>query len=225
MQNFKNILVTAGLTTITLCSFLNGPNAFAHTQKPMTSAADEDLKISQSMLTLQVNMRQLWEDHIIYTRNYIISSLADLKDAQVVAGRLLRNQEDIGNAIKPIYGEEAGNKLYELLKEHILIAVDIIVAAKMSDTEKVEASQKTWRVNADSIAEFLSTANPKWQKSVLTDMLYKHLELTTLEVTSRLKKDWTADIDAYDKGHEHMLMFSDTLTYGIIRQFPDRFLK
>jgi hypothetical protein len=56
-------------------------------------------------------------------------------------------------------------------------------------------------------------------------MRYKHLEYTTGEVVYRLGKDWAADIDFYDKGHINMLMFSDALTDGIVRQFPDNFMK
>jgi hypothetical protein len=44
-------------------------------------------------------------------------------------------------------------------------------------------------------------------------------------VVSRLHKDWKADIAAYDKGHAHMMMFADTLTQGIAKQFPDKFKK
>jgi hypothetical protein len=45
------------------------------------------------------------------------------------------------------------------------------------------------------------------------------------EVVSRLKKDWAADINFYDKGHVHMLAFADALTEGIVKQFPDKFKK
>jgi hypothetical protein len=168
-------------------------------------------------------MRQLWEDHITYTRNFIISSLGGLEDTGKVAERLLRNQDDIGNAIQPIYGDAAGQKLAALLREHILIAADIVKAAKSGDSDGVAKGQKRWYANADDIAAFLSGANPNWSKAALTDMLYKHLEFTTTEVVSRLKKDWAADIDAYDKGHEHMLMFADALTSGIVKQFPKKF--
>ena len=91
--------------------------------------------------------------------------------------------------------------------------------------EELTAANKKWYANADDIAAFLSSANPNWSKNDLTDMLYKHLELTTGEVVSRLKKDWQADIDFYDKGHEHMLMFADVLTNGIVKQFPKKFTK
>ena len=178
-----------------------------------------------SAVDLRNTMRQLWEEHIVYTRNFIISALGDLGDTEKVAERLLRNQDDIGNAITPIYGEEAGRKLASLLRDHILIAADIVKAAKTGNNDGVASGEKRWHANADEIAAFLSGANPNWPKAVLTDMLYKHLDFTTTEVVSRIKKDWPADIEAYDKGHAHMLMFADTLTSGIVRQFPKKFAK
>jgi hypothetical protein len=182
-------------------------------------------RVPQSVVNLNNTMRQLWEDHIVYTRNFIISALGGLEDTGKVAERLLRNQDDIGNAIKPIYGDAAGNQLTALLREHILIAADIVKAAKSGDNDEVAKGQKRWYANADDIAAFLSGANPNWPKAALTDMLYKHLVFTTTEVVSRLKKDWAADIEAYDKGHEHMLMFADALTRGIVKQFPEKFKK
>ena len=181
--------------------------------------------LTKSAVDLRMAMRKLWEDHITYTRNYIISALADLEDAAKVAERLLKNQDDIGDAIKPIYGNDAGKKLAVLLRDHILIAADIVKAAKSGDNNGVTAGQKKWHENADEIAAFLSGANPNWPQKVLVDMLYKHLDYTTTEVVSRLKKDWAADIEAYDKGHEHMLMFADALTDGIVKQFPEKFKK
>jgi len=174
---------------------------------------------------LRTDMRKLWEDHIVYTRNYIISDLAKLDDAKLVADRLLKNQDDIGNAIKPIYGDEAGAKLTSLLREHILLAVDVLNAAKAKNKSDLENSMKEWYANADEIADFLSKANPHWQKGDVKDMLDKHLQYTTDEATARLKKDWQADIEAYDKNHTHMLMFSDMLVDGIVKQFPAKFRK
>ena len=171
---------------------------------------------------LSKDMRKLWEDHVVWTR-IIISALSDLKDIDEVAKRLLQNQVDIGNAIKPVYGEEAGTKLSGLLKEHILIATEVVKAAKLNKKEDLDKSSNKWRSNADDIAAFLSSANPFWPKDVIKDMLYKHLEYTTGEVVSRLKNDWVADISFYDKNHLHMLMMSDALVDGIVKQFPDKF--
>jgi hypothetical protein len=161
---------------------------------------------TKSAVDLQNAMRQLWEEHIVYTRGFIVSALAGLEDTGKVAERLLRNQDDIGNAIKPIYGEEAGKKLAALLRDHILIAADIVTAAKKGDNDGVANGQKRWAANADDITAFLSSANPNWPVQDLRNMLYMHLAYTTNEVVSRLKKDWSADIEAYDKGHAHMLI-------------------
>lgn len=90
-------------------------------------------------------MRRLWEDHIIWTRVFIISAAADLPDKAAATDRLLQNQVDIGNAIKPYYGESAGNKLTTLLKEHITTAAEIVAAAKAGDNPN-----KMMRPNAGS---------------------------------------------------------------------------
>lgn len=221
----KKIVITAiiavfAAVTISSSCFAQGnmgmmSNKSASYKSPLTRPAVEQ----------RMAMRKLWEDHITWTRNYIISSLADLEDAGKVAERLLKNQDDIGAAIQPFYGQDAGMKLASLLRDHILVAAEVVKAAKAGNGEELTAANKKWYANADDIAAFLSSANPNWSKKDLTDMLYKHLELTTGEVVSRLKKDWQADIDFYDKGHEHMLMFADALTNGILKQFPKKFKK
>lgn len=224
MKRFMLIGI-AGVVSLAILFSPTSVKAMDYGMKYAKMDKQEKIVYAQSEVDLRNAMRQLWEDHIVYTRNFIISSLGDLEDTGKVAERLLRNQDDIGNAIKPIYGEEAGKKLAALLRDHILIAADIVKAAKAGDNDGVAKGQKKWIENADAIAEFLGGANPNWPKQVLKDMLYKHLAYTTTEVVSRIKKDWDADIEAYDKGHAHMLMFADTLTDGIIKQFPKKFMK
>jgi len=83
--------------------------------------------------SLQMALRRLWADHVIWTRDYVIAAVAGAPDAEAAATRLLKNQEDIGNAVASVYGETAGQALTDLLKEHIMIAVDLIEAAKSGD--------------------------------------------------------------------------------------------
>jgi phage terminase Nu1 subunit (DNA packaging protein) len=174
-----------------------------------------------SSTDLKSVMRKLWEDHITYTRNYIISALAEFPDTDAVAKRPLRNQDDIGDAIKPYYGAEAGKKLASLLREHIQIATDVVKAAKTGTKAELAAAQKKWSSNGRDIAAFLSEVNPRWSRREMEETLQKHLNLTTGEVVGRLKQDWAADIRSYD-GHQHMLMLADTLSEGIAKQFPDK---
>jgi hypothetical protein len=177
---------------------------------------------TMSATDLRNGMRKLWTDHTTYTRAYIVSAVAGLPDLPTVTQRLLRNQDDIGNAIKPIYGEEAGKKLAALLRDHILVAADVVKAAKAGDAKGVDAANKKWHSNADDMAAFLSGANPNWKKPALTEMLYKHLDFVTQQAVSRIKADWPADIAAYDAGYDHMMMFADMLSDGIIKQNPKK---
>lgn len=167
--------------------------------------------------------RKLWIDHVSWTRNFIVSDIASLEDKNVVLERLLKNQDDIGNSIKPYYGDDAGNKLSALLREHIELAGKVLEAAKSKDSKALEKNNKLWYENADKIADFLSKANPNYSNKELKDMLYKHLQFVTDQVVARLNKDWKADISSYDKGEEHMIHFADILSEGIIKQFPDKF--
>jgi hypothetical protein len=174
-------------------------------------------------IALRSAMDKLWEDHATWTRVFIISAVADLPDKDAATKRLLQNQVDLGNAIKPFYGDEAGTKLTALLKDHIIIAADVVSAAKAGDKAKLEASVVRWRSNADDISIFLAKANPAWKLDDMKAMMREHLDLTTAEATARIKEDWAGDVAAYDKVHEQMLKMSKMLSDGIIQQFPAKF--
>jgi hypothetical protein len=182
----------------------------AVTEKPRLSGVNA--------VAFKMAMRDLWVDHVVWTRMYIISAAAGAPDVDFAAERLLKNQEDIGNAIKPFYGEEAGNKLTSLLKDHILIAVDLLSAAKAGDNAGVQAAEKRWYQNADDIATFLSYANPNWSKKDLLEMLNKHLALTKAEAVARLTGNYKDDVSAFDEIKKESMMMADDLSYGIVKQ-------
>jgi len=180
--------------------------------------------VTSSEFALRQGMRSLWEDHVSWTRLAIISLTTDSPDTKATVARLLRNQSDIGNAIKPYYGAKAGNELTRLLREHILVAADLVAAARAGDKAKLATEQKAWQRNADSIAVFLNKANPDvWKLGEMKTMLHSHLTLTTQEVVARLQGKWNADVRAYDAIVKQALGMSDMLSAGIIHQFPARF--
>jgi len=171
-----------------------------------------------------MDLRKLWEDHITWTRLAIISLETGTPDTDATVARLLRNQTDIGNAIKPYYGDAAGNELTRQLKAHILIAADVIAAAKAGDQAKLADAQARWVANADQIATVVNSVNPRyWKLDKMKAEMHMHLKLTTEEAIARLQGNWSADIAAYDKVHQHILHMSDLLSDGIIKQFPARF--
>lgn len=186
--------------------------ALAYAQ-PQTAAAT----------SLHQDMRKLWTDHVVWTRDYIVAAVADAPGAKASAARLLKNQEDIGHAVAAYYGAPAGAELTRLLKEHITIAVDVVAAAKSGDTGALGAADGKWQKNAGAIADFLSKANPHLPRAAVNDMMKMHLSTTTAEVVARLKKDWDGDVRAYDAVYAHILAMSDAIAGAIVKQFPEKF--
>jgi len=171
-------------------------------------------------------MRKLWEDHVTYTRLFIVSAAGGLPDKDATTQRLLQNQTDIGNAVAEFYGRDAGNKLTALLRDHILIAADIVTAAKAGDNAKVASSNKRWHDNAAEISTFLHGANPKhWPTATLQSAMNTHLDQTLEEATHELKGNYAASVMDYDHVVHHILGMADVLSDGIIAQFPAKFSK
>ena len=182
------------------------------------------ISLSQSSTTsLRLAMRKLWSDHVVWTRCYVVSAISDLPDTGATAARLLRNQEEIGNAIVPYYGQAAGDRLTQLLKEHITIAVDLVAAAKTGDQNKFSDADTRWTKNASDIATFLNKANPNWPEKDVTDLLNLHLKLTKEEATARLNKNWNEDIGKFDEIFTEIMVLADALADGVVKQFPDKF--
>lgn len=179
--------------------------------------------LSQKAVQLRADMRVLWMEHNFWTEKFVVSSIAGLEDQEPVLARLLKNQADLGNAIKPFYGEAAGNELGQLLREHIQIGGQVVAAAKSGNQADFKKYNAAWFKNADDITNFLTTANPNYNKKELNEMLYMHLKLITDGVVAKLNKDWRANIEALDKNEEHLLHMSDFLAEGIIKQFPNKF--
>ena len=182
------------------------------------------MAMSDAQGTLRASLRKLWADHAIWTRQYIVAFASDGQDAGAAAARLLKNQEHLGNAIVPFYGEVAGARLTELLKQHILIAVDLLTAAKAGDDAEFQQQDLRWSQNADEIAALLSGANPNWPKSDVVDLLNVHLKLTKDEAVARLTGKWDDDVVAFDDTFTEIMTVSDTLADGIVKQFPERFV-
>lgn len=197
------------LATVAAAFFVNYLIASAHA-------------VSGNQLEARMTLRKLWEDHTSYTHAYIVSALAGLPDTKTVSERLLRNQQDIGDAIKPYYGDEAGDKLAYLLKQHVLIATKVAADAKAGKKTDLNRTRKAWSQNSKDIAIFLNHINPNLSEDDIESILQTHLDLIMQQVTARLHKDWRGDIEASGKNTEDMLKFADALADGMARQFPDK---
>ena len=169
-------------------------------------------------------MRKLWEDHVTWTRLAIVTFADGSAGLAPTASRLLQNQADIGDAIKPFYGAAAGNRLTFLLHDHITIAVQILQAAKAGNTSAFNAANTRWYANGNDIADFLATANPRsWPDAVMRADMKEHLDQTLAEAAHELHGQYADSVTDYEGVHAHILMMADQLSAGVIAQFPSRF--
>ena len=204
--------------------------AFASGPREASPAAHGDVHAASTVphtaaqVAFHDEMRKLWEDHVTWTRLAIVTFAAEAPGFGSTAERLLQNQADIGDAIRPFYGDAAGDQLTALLREHITIAVELLQAAKSNDTPAFVDAKARWEVNADQIADLLSSVNPRnWPKDVMRAAMMMHLEQTLAEAAHELAGDYRASIADYEEVHHHILGMADLLSSGIIKQFPSTF--
>lgn len=168
-------------------------------------------------------MNLVWLEHILWTRLFLISVAESLADLEPTKDRLLQNPKDVADVFRKYYGNNVANTIQRLLTDHLVIGGDLIVALKNGNQKLAQELNTKWYKNADDIAEAFSSINPFYPKEEVRNMLYEHLRLTTAEVAARLKKDYTADIKAYDMVQKEILQMSEFFVNGIVRQFPNLF--
>lgn len=176
--------------------------------------------LTKAQIEFKNHMRLLWEQHVAWTRMAIMSLVFGLPDTDAVLARLLQNAPDMGNALKPFFGEAIGNTYSGLITEHLTIAADLVKAAKAGDTNKAAAIEKKWYANGDEIISFLSRILPYLPKEEFKKMFYEHLALTKGQAVAMLNKDYQTSIQMYDRNERMALMMADMIRNAILLQFP-----
>jgi hypothetical protein len=214
------LIAVASTAVVLAVSGAGESNAATH----RAHAASVPLRTAKAV-AFHDRMRALWEAHGSWTHMVITSFVGNLPNLQAEEAVLLQNQVDIGNAVKPYYGRAAGNKLTKLLKEHILGAVNVLVAAKSGDATKLSQAEAAWSANGRQIADFLHAANPRFlSRAAAREMMKVHLNQVIEQAVDELKGDYAADARAFAPYIRHILDMADMISGGIIRQFPRRFI-
>lgn len=163
--------------------------------------------------------RLLWMEHVNWTRMTIMGIVFNLPDLPFVQKRLLKNATDLGNCLRPFYGNQIADQYAQLIKEHLVLAAELVTAATKRDQETAQQKEKAWYKNADNIAAFLSSINPFINKTELQKMLYTHLSLTKDEAVNMIQKNYEADVEVFDKIEAEALAMSDMIASAIVMQF------
>ena len=219
-RHLPGVLVAGGLAAVLSVSALINIGQSARSSASSASAAASVQLDGQQGRALHDAMRKLWEEHVLWTRLFIVSDVAGLPDLQATTARLLANQSDIGNAIKPFYGTANGDHLTSLLMQHILQAAQILADAKAGNSTALTQDEQAWYANASEIASFLHSLNPQfWSLAALQAMMKEHLDLTLTEAVDQLQGSYTASVAEFDAVENEILGMADTLSNGIIAQF------
>ena len=174
---------------------------------------------------VRLALRKLWSDHVIWTREYIVAAVAGTPDADAAAGAIAQEPGGHRRGGRGLLRAGGRRRLTELLKEHILIAVDLVAAAKSGDQAAFATHDARWTANIEAIAAFLAGANPNWPEKDVLDLLALHLKLTKDEAVARITGDWAADVKAFDDIFTEIMVLADALHDGIVAQFPERFAR
>jgi len=170
-------------------------------------------------LRVMNKFRLLWEQHVEWTRMFIIGTVDDLDDISYTTNRLLRNPADFANELKKYYGAEKAGIFEKLFTEHLVIAAQFLNNAKTGNTKAADDDRRKWYANADNIAEFLSDINPYFNEHEWRAMLYDHLYMTENQAVYRFNGQYEKEIEEYDTIEQQALRMADMISEGIIKQF------
>lgn len=170
---------------------------------------------------MKVNMkeafRKLFTDHACYTV-FVLKGIIDKNDSVTVfLNRLLDNQKDIGDQLKPIIGEENGNRVTDLLKEHIRLAGEVIKSISAKERSKLLNEKIAVLLdNGDEFSRFLSSLSPdKLPEREMIDMFERHNSFVKDMAIARRNKDYLEEQKLYDAYYNEILEMSDAIVNAL----------
>jgi len=185
----------------------------------------KEKKESMKSVELQLALRDLWVDHIFWVRSVVIATkYGDTEAAKVAEENVVKDAKDISGAVASFYGKDAGDKLFGLLAGHYGAIKDYLTAAVAGSKEGKDAAADKLKKNADEIATFLHSANPKnWPKDTLLSLLIAHGAQHMAQIDAVVAKDYGAEAMIWGNMKKHIYTIADALAGGIEKQFPKKF--
>lgn len=221
MKRFNRDSISTFLQVL-LVIFLFGYSAVKGNPESKENAIANSAAAFSGDVELNAQMVDLWEQHVAWNRNVMLCIVDELPGTELAIERLQQNKTEIGNALKPFYGNEAGDELTALLQAHVRISVEVMQFAKEEKQVELQEANDRWYANADAIASFLADINSYWATDKIQLIIKDQLRFTTTQAVCRINKDYPADIIAYDKAHTDVLLMAEIFANGIANQFPEK---
>ena len=169
-------------------------------------------------------LRNLWLNHVFWVRNVVVATLGKQDAAAKTAeGEVVANAHGIADAIKPFYGDKAGDALFGLLAGHYGAIKAYLTATAAGDKKGQDQATAALLANADKIATFLSGANPNLPKDTVLGLLQAHGGHHITQIQQLKAGQYAEEAQTWAAMQEHMYVIADALTGAIAKQFPDKF--
>lgn len=213
-KNYLSILFLS-LMSVLLLSLQSCQKESIELSDPFETAQYENLK---------ANMRTVWINNGVWTKDIIANVAADRKDNKTIINQLKSNQDDLGSLFQPYFGTEAGKKISSLLKQHVELTEAVILVSKTSDAAQKENTINQWYANGDEIAAYFTSINPEsWEAGHTKAHLKEYLDTTLEEILATFNEGPNAGNKVYEKIEFQLKHFADMLTRGIAEEHPEKF--
>lgn len=191
------------------------------------SLAKEKMKVMKETpkaVEMREALRDLWQGHIFWVRNVVLTAKSgDVEAAKVAEESVVKNARAIADAVIPFYGKDAADKLFGLLAGHYGAVKEYMTVVYSGNTAGKDAAVDKIKKNAVEIAAFLSSANPNWPKETLVSLLYAHGGHHIAQIDAFNDKNYSSEAQTWVAMKNHMNMVADALGKGLAKQFPQKF--
>lgn len=174
----------------------------------------------------QMNLRDLWVEHALWIRSYVLATHAgDADQSKVAEAEVLSNAKALAASIAPLYGQAAADQLLKLLAGHWGAVRDYNTAAGAKSKAGQESALANLTSNAHAIAKFLSGANPHLPEPAVFGLLSAHGAHHVAQIDQISSEQFKDEAVTWHAMRKHMLIISDAICDALAKQFPDRFQK
>jgi hypothetical protein len=170
------------------------------------------------------DMRQLWNQDAMWTRQYISAFIAGTGDYDEALNRLQQNNDAMVAKLASYYGSDVEPTFGVELKQRTTLLSDYLASAKKNDKGAMAEAEASWQTNASVIGNRLSNLGMAAQGAPdFGAYLLAYEQSMTQEIKARIAKKWSDDAAAAIAIDSTVVSIADEISGAIIAQFPAKF--
>lgn len=212
--------ITKGMIMLFMFIGLTAHNCLAQQKKGTAKGGKNAETEEPSGFTVgkEASMRKLWNDHIVWTRQYMISEMNNLPDKEAVLTRLRANARSISEEMSELHPSVDEQTMVSMLDSTVLFVTKLIFETNVGGTRTGAYETKEVLMKLmDRMALYLNSVNEGWKLPEMKMLLQGYLNETHNEILARKNQIWDADIAAYDRLNNHVLKIADAFASGTIQ--------